>query len=169
MAFVEAFVDFFPTRHESARIFALCAAIFFVPLLVSQQLITGTLVNAMLIYSALRVRGSWSYVPAVIPSIAAMLAGILFGTTHAVLAMLPAIWAGNMALIFIMKRMVEIKDYATLLAGSAIAKTVIISASYLSLVYLIDLPNNFLQVFTYMQLITVILGGILAFLWNRYA
>jgi hypothetical protein len=162
MAFVEIDRDAFPSWHDGARIFVLCAAIFFVPLLFSQQLIAGTLVNAMLIYSALRIRGNWSYAPAVIPSVAAMLSGILFGAVHAVLIMLPFIWLGNMALIFIMKKMGAMKDYYKILLGSAIVKTAIISVSCLSLVYFAGLPSGLMQNFTYLQLITAILGGILA-------
>jgi hypothetical protein len=165
MAFVGIEKEVFPSWHDGARIFILCSAIFLVPLLFSQQLIIGTLVNAMLIYSALRVKGNWSYAPAVIPSIAAMLAGILFGAVHAVLIMLPFIWLGNMALIFMMKKLSSMKEYYRILLGSAIVKTAIISISCLALVYFAGLPNNLIQNFTYLQLITAVLGGILAHLF----
>jgi hypothetical protein len=160
MAFVDIGRDIFIARHEMIKVFALCFAIFLVPLLFSQQLVAGTLVNAMLIYSALRIRGSWSYAPAIIPSIAAMLAGILFGVAHAVLIMLPFIWIGNIALIFMMKSM---KDYAKSLATAAAVKTAILSVSVLALVTFAGVPSALIAGFTYLQLVTAISGGILAF------
>ncbi|MCX6773902.1 MAG: hypothetical protein NTY68_02775 [Candidatus Micrarchaeota archaeon] len=160
MAFVGIEKDIFAEKHETIKVFALCFAIFLVPLLFSQQLIAGTLVNAMLIYSALRIKGSWSYVPAVIPSVAAMLAGVLFGAAHAVLLMLPFIWLGNMSLIFVMKSM---KDYARSLATAAAVKTAILSVSVLALATFAGVPSALISSFTYLQLVTAISGGILAF------
>jgi len=161
MAFVETERGVFGIGYESLRIFALCLAIFFVPLLISQQLVTGTLVNAMLIYSALKVKGNWSYLPAMMPSVAAMLAGMLFGVSHAVLLMLPFIWLGNMALIFLMKKIGN-ERYWNGLAVSALVKTAMLSASVLALVNFAGLPSALIQSFTYLQLITAISGGILA-------
>ncbi|MEI7961939.1 MAG: hypothetical protein WCI04_06405, partial [archaeon] len=71
-------------------------ALFTIPFIIANQLIVGTLVNAILIKSAIDFKSKKVFLLSIIPSIAAFLAGILFGNlTHQVLLMLPFIWVGN--------------------------------------------------------------------------
>lgn len=148
--------------REEFELFAVCSIALFAPMLITQQLLLGTVVNAALIFSALRISGMKAYFPAFVPSIVAMLIGLVFGQpAAAAAAMLPFIWLGNAALMLIVRKMRD--AYWKAVTAAAAAKAAILFASSLALVYFAGLPAQILAAFGIMQFITAALGGALAY------
>jgi len=147
---------------EEFGLLALCAIAVFAPMLVTQQLFLGTIVNATLMVSALRISGLKAYLPAFLPSIITVMAGFVLGQpAAAVAAMLPFIWLGNAALMLIVRK---IRDgYWKAITAAAATKAAVLFASSLVLVYFAGLPAQILAVFGIMQFVTAMLGGALAY------
>jgi hypothetical protein len=140
---------------------AICAAAFLLPIIIGQQLVLGTLVNALLIVSALRIKSQYAYVPAFIPSIAAVAAGAVFGMpSQAIAAMVPFIWGGNVALMFIVRR---ISGFGKALPLAAIAKAALLFLSSFALASFGAFPVSAVQSFGMIQLATALMGGALAY------
>ncbi len=139
-----------------------------IPLMIpSPQLITGPLVNAMLILSALHVRGLKSYIPAIIPSIIAYGLGMLLGSnTPFIIYLMPFIWLGNFALITIYKYSLPntTGKWIKTMSISAVLKTITIFTGTLIIANHVHLPEQIYTVFGYMQIITALLGGFLAYI-----
>jgi hypothetical protein len=151
---------------EEFELFAFCAVAFLAPMLITQQILLGTIVNATLIFSALRISGMKAYLPAFIPSIITMLIGIVLGQpSSAVAAMLPFIWLGNATLMFIVRKMKD-NYWKAILAGAA-SKTALLVVSSFALVYFVGLPAQMLAVFGIIQFATATLGGIAAYAGTR--
>ena len=153
----------FPLANkEGFELFGLCAIAVFAPMLVTQQILLGTIVNATLIVSALRVSGTKTYIIAFIPSAIAMLLGLVFGMpSHAVALMLPFIWLGNATLMFIIRKLRD--AYWKAIAAAAVTKTAMLFVSSLALAYFAGLPAQVLAAFGIIQFITAMLGGALAY------
>jgi len=141
---------------------------FFIPLFFSHpQIITGALVNAFLILSALHFKGYKSLYLVFIPSIAALLRGVLFGPfTIFLVYMLPFIWIGNTILILIFKKMfvVEGKNYFVVLLIASLLKALFLFIMAYILFSFSLVPKLFLTAFGIMQFITACLGGVIAYL-----
>ncbi len=157
----------FKVKYENIELFFYSLVAFTIPLLFPHpQLLTGTLVNAFLIMTALHFRG-WKILPLVmLPSIAAVLNGVLFGPfTIFLLYMMPFIWLGNFALVYLFKKLHLVKgaDYFIAVGVSALGKAVFLFAVAYVLVAVNVLPAMFLTAMGAMQLGTAILGGIVAF------
>ncbi|MCX6710704.1 MAG: hypothetical protein NTZ02_01280, partial [Candidatus Woesearchaeota archaeon] len=90
---------------EVSEIILITAASFLIPFLIGHpQLIVGIAVNVLLIESALHIRDYKLAAPIILPSIAALLRGALFGGfTMYLVFMLPFIWVGNSILVFAVK------------------------------------------------------------------
>ena len=67
----------------------------------NSQIIVGTVVNTLLILSALNLKGFWKIAAVVTaPSVSTILSGFVFKSASVFMAwMIPAIWIGNFALI----------------------------------------------------------------------
>lgn len=157
----------FRERYENIELFLYSIAAFAIPLLVPHpQLLTGTVVNAFLIMAALHFRG-WKVAPLVIlPSMAAVLNGVLFGPfTVFILYMMPFIWLGNFVLVYLFKQLHAAKNinYWAALGGSAIAKAALLFGAAFLFVNVGVLPAMFLTAMGILQLGTAIAGGIVAF------
>jgi hypothetical protein len=147
---------------EGFELVLLCSAAFLAPMLVTQQIALGTIVNATLVLSALRISGAKAYLPAFIPSVVAMLLGIVLGQpSGAVAAMLPFIWLGNAMLMFVVRKIRD-KYWKALVTG-AMSKTALLFASSFALVYFVGLPAKMLAAFGIIQFATAMLGGTLAY------
>jgi hypothetical protein len=147
---------------EEFELFAFCSVAFLAPMLITQQAILGTIVNAMLVLSALRISGTKAYAPAFIPSIIAMLIGVVLGQpSGAVAAMLPFIWLGNATLMFVVRK-INNNYWKALLAGAA-SKAALLIVSSFALVYFLGLPAQMLAAFGMIQFLTALLGGTLAY------
>ena len=144
--------------------YSLLATSFLIPFLISgPQLLTGTVVNSLLFLFILQLR-SRKVVPMImLPSIGALLNGILFGKfTIFLLYFLPFIWVSNYVLIYSFKGL--LKKYPLILSMAV--------SSFLKFVFLLSVafifssmklvPVIFMQLMGLFQLYTALLGGILA-------
>jgi hypothetical protein len=136
---------------------------FLIPFLISgPQLLTGTLVNCLLI-SGVRFVDKKNYLfMAVLPSIAAVLNGLVFGKfTIFLVYFLPFIWLSNFILI---KSIIYLKGKLSLsfsITLSVIIKTMILFFTALIYFKFNFVPEIFLTAMGVFQLATGIMGGIL--------
>ena len=85
----------------------------------NSQIIIGSIVNTALIMAALNLKG-WKKIIGVVtmPSIATILGGYVFKTASVYMVyMIPAIWAGNLALVYSFKLIMLAKQKNYFLAG----------------------------------------------------
>jgi hypothetical protein len=140
---------------------------FSVPLFLAHpQILVGTVVNAMLITSALNIKG-YKLLPIILaPSLGALSAGILFGQLNIFLVYLvPFIWISNAILVFSFKIFKFHKKYnyvTTLIIGSVSKASFLFITSYL-LFKLNIIPSGLLSAMGIIQLITALSGGLLAY------
>jgi len=83
------------------------------------QIIVGSIVNTALIISAINIKG-WKKIVGIItlPSISAILGGYVFKTASVYMCyMIPAIWFGNFALIYLYKELLLKRKKNYFLAG----------------------------------------------------
>ncbi|MDE5830643.1 MAG: hypothetical protein K2H53_03010 [Clostridia bacterium] len=83
------------------------------------QIIVGSIVNVSLITAAINVKG-WKKIISIItlPSISTILGGYVFKTASVYMAyMIPAIWIGNFAIIYLYKLLLLKKDMNYFLTG----------------------------------------------------
>ena len=73
--------------------------------IINNQFLIGPAVNAALIIGAITLRGLWKVLPVVfMPSVAAISLNLFFAVgNNFMLFMIPAIWAGNLALVLVFK------------------------------------------------------------------
>ena len=142
---------------------------FILPFILShstQQLIVGSIVNMMIILSAFHLK-KWEAAPLMIlPTIGVISAAQLFGTfTIKLLYMMPFIWVGNFLLFGLIKKLfVEKKvNYVMSLPISIMAKTLLLFSVAFIFVSLGFLPKLFLTAMGIVQIITALIGGILAY------
>lgn len=142
---------------------------FLVPLAIpSPQIIVGSIVNALLFVSAIKVRSSkWLAAVVILPSVAAFSRGLIFGPfTVFLFYFLPFIWAGNWVLIAVFKKIYE-KSFFAGVALSSLAK---VSLLFLAANFYVSqkaAPAIFLKSMGFLQLETALLGGLLAFIVTR--
>ena len=163
-----AFVYSNKTELKYGLLFGL--VLFLTPFISSNQLIVGTIVNALLIKAAVDFKSKKAFLLSIVPSIAAFSAGFLFGgLTHQVILMLPFIWAGNLALMIILRKMFVKQRksflYSSLAAGTA--KTALLFLAALALFTLSLAPAVVLTAFGIMQFVTAQAGGIIVLLSNK--
>lgn len=143
-----------------------CVIAFFIPLFSSSQLITGTVVNFLLIIGALNIR-KYKLIPIIVmPSLGVLFFGMLFGKfTMFLIYMLPFIWFGNSLLIFVFKffNLAKRMNYfSTLFIGASIKAGVLFFSALILFKFGI-VPIMFLTAMGIMQFYTALLGGGLAF------
>ncbi len=142
---------------------------FFLPFVLShttQQLIVGSIVNLMIVMAAFHLK-KWEAMPLMIlPTIGVISAGALFGTfTKYLLYMMPFIWVGNFLLFAGVKKLYveKKKNYALALPIAAIVKTALLFAVAFIFVSMGLMPSIFLTAMGIVQLVTALIGGIVAF------
>lgn len=154
----------FAVRPESVWEFAAyLLLLLFVPLAfghlqgLPNQLFVGSAVNFLLALAALRISAQWKILPiVVVPSLGAYLSGIVFGaSTAALLYFIPAIWLGN----YVYVRMLRRNAKAVGVAYAALAKSALLFAVALVLVYAALVPSQFLIAMGPLQLATALVGG----------
>lgn len=93
---------------EFAEFLILCFLAFMIPFVIGHpQLLVGVLVNTFLVLSALNIGMRKVGVLAALPSLGVLARGMLFGPfTFSLVFMLPFIWIGNIALIWVVKELV---------------------------------------------------------------
>lgn len=143
-----------------------------IPLGKYQQLVVGTIVNASFVLTALYTKGSIKTIAiATLPSVSTILGGFLFGgMTLYSKTMIPAIWLGNFAFIFIYKFMYVNKkiNYPVSAIIAIVLKAAIIYLGFTLMVNFMTVPemvkNTLNTSMGVTQLITATCGSVLAFL-----
>lgn len=135
------------------------------------QIIVGSLVNTVLIISAIHIKG-WKKIVGIItmPSISTIVSGYIFGTASVYMVyMIPAIWLGNFALIYAYKYSLlgKNKNYFLASVVGIIVKVWIIFASFECLnafkIFPPKMVDNLQTAMGMTQLITATIGAIIAF------
>jgi len=137
----------------------------------NSQLIIGSIVNTALIMTALNLKG-WKKILGVVtmPSIATILGGYVFKTASVYMVyMIPAIWAGNFALVYSFKLIMLAKQKNYFLAGivGIIVKVAVIFGCFSILKAIGIFPNKLVSTLqiamSSTQAITATIGMIIAF------
>lgn len=131
------------------------------------QWVVGSVVNMLLILAALRLpRRHWLPL-AVLPSLAALARGLVFGPfTLFLLFFLPAIWLGNLALMLALRRLSHWPVGLALLPAAALKGSLLYG---MALVYVRAdvVPEMFLTAMGLIQLQTALLGGLAALAFGQ--
>jgi len=127
------------------------------PLLIPKpQILLGTLINALFIFSVTRFGLKKTIPLLLIPSILSYTQGLLFGSsTIFLLYLIPFIAISNFALIYLYKK-INI-PYVNILISASI-KALILYSAVLLLMKLTNMPQAFLQAMGMIQFITALLG-----------
>ena len=146
--------------------------IFMVPaLLGGPQLLVGSAVNAILVLTAFRVRGTVKNITVIIlPGISALLHGVFLGSlTPYLLYLLPAVWTGNFCLLFGIKFLYlsKQKKYAVALIAAAGMKVLVIFIPALILYSFNKVPAALLPIMSVIQAVTALTGGVTGFLVHK--
>ena len=157
----------FENSYELIEMFVYSLIAFFVPFFIGQpQLVVGTIVNAMLITSALDIRGAKLLPVILLPALATLSRGLVFGPfTIYLLYLIPFIWIGNSLLIFTFKLFNLKKNnnyFITLFLGSLIKSGFLFAITYVLFLFGI-VPVIFLTAMGLLQLGTAIAGGLIAY------
>jgi hypothetical protein len=154
------------SMNANVELIIYSALAFFVPLAIGHpQFVVGVLVNCAIVLSALNLK-EYKLLPVIIlPSLAVLSRGIIFGPfTMYLVYMIPFIWAGNFILLFAFKELKlrrKLKGIYTLAIG-AISKSAVLFLSAFILVKSGILPSPFLVSMGIIQFYTAIAGGALA-------
>jgi hypothetical protein len=123
------------------------------------QIITGILVNTVLVVAALRLKFYQALPVILLPSIGALASGFIFGPfTVFLIYMIPFIWIGNTILVLTYKK-INNKIFA--LIFSSALKALFLFSMALLLYKLNIIPVIFLTTMGVLQLITALAGGII--------
>lgn len=137
----------------------------------NSQLIVGSVVNTVLVTSALNLKG-WSKTIFVVtmPSISTIMSGYVFKSASVYMVwMIPAIWIGNFVLIFAFKYIMLAKEKNYFLAAilGIIVKVSIIFSFFMILkafnIFPEKLVSNLQKAMSITQLITASIGCLIAF------
>ncbi len=158
-----------PEETEKIEFILLAAVAFAVPLLLrGPQLLVGSVVNLMLVSAAINIRGWKRVLPLIVlPSIATVLGGVLFGPmTIFLIYLVPVIWLGNTALVATFRYMYVLRrqNYGISLLASASFKVLILASSTVLLIHLSVLPAAFAYPMSVVQMATALIGGSGAYL-----
>lgn len=174
---------------EIIEIICICLGVFAIPLIVPQllsaifgatsiiasnsQYVVGSLVNTLLILAGVNTNG-WKKVAGIVtlPSISALMGGLVLKTSSIyTLYMIPAIWIGNFAIIYLYRYLFVKKNFNYIVTSivAIITKCVAIYLGFQLLVVANIIPGAS-KVFTALnvamgmnQLITATIGSIIAF------
>ena len=141
----------------------------------NSQLIVGSIVNTILVISALNLKGWTKIIPIVtMPSISTILSGYVFKSASVFMVyMIPAIWVGNFALVFAFKyiMLANKKNYLLSSIIGVIAKVAIIFGFFIVLktfnVFPEKIVTNLQKAMGITQLITASIGCLIAFIFYK--
>jgi hypothetical protein len=128
------------------------------PLLIkSPQILVGSIVNFVLIFSVLRFGIKKTLPSVILPSLIAYSSNVLFGgATYFLLFFLPVIVLGNLVFVTLIKNL-KLSIFSVLISG--ICKTLVLFLFAYIFVNHFHLPSLFLSSMGYIQLITSAIGG----------
>lgn len=153
--------------QENIETIAYSALVFLVPFMIGHpQFLVGTLVNAALILGALNVR-NYKLLPIVmLPSIAVLSKGLIFGPfTIFLVYLIPFIWASNFIIVLMFKKFnldMGFNKWISLGAAALLKAAFLFLAAFI-MIKLSVLPALFLTTMGLFQLYTALAGGVLAF------
>lgn len=137
----------------------------------NSQIIVGSVVNTALIITAINIKG-WKKIAGIItlPSISAILGGYVFKTASVYMCyMIPAIWLGNFALVYLYKKLLLEKQKNYFLSGivGIIVKVAIIYLSFSAInlfgIFPQKLVQNLQTAMGLTQAITATIGMVIAY------
>jgi len=136
------------------------------PLLIPKpQVLLGTLINALFIFSTIRFGLKRTLPLLFIPSILSYIQGLLFGSsTIFLLYLIPFIVFSNFALVYLYKKINL--PYVNILISASI-KALILYSAVLLLMKFTNMPQAFLQAMGMIQFITALLGATIATLVHK--
>lgn len=145
---------------ETVLRYGLILSTILIPLLISKpQLLVGSAVNAILLIHTFKYGFKKTLPLYFIPSIASLSRGLLFGGfTPFLLYLLPFIISSNILLGYVANTK---KNILSTILGVLLKYAFLFSSTYM-LVQFTNLPNIFLTSMGYIQLITGVVGGIVA-------
>lgn len=145
--------------------YSLLASAFLIPTLISgPQLLTGTVVNALLFLFVSQTRSKKVLPLILLPSVGALLNGLVFGTaTVFLLYFIPFIWLANYSLTESFRYLLQKNSYIVSVGISAGIKSALLFSFAYILTNLHVVPLQFLQLMGLFQLYTALFGGILAY------
>ncbi len=113
----------------------------------NSQIIVGTIVNLLLVITALNITGYKKIFGIItMPSIATILSGYIFKGPQIsfMIMMIPAIWLGNFALVYLIKKLYLKYKVNYILSGiiSILAKVLIIAGYFLLISNIVAMPNK---------------------------
>ena len=158
------FLSRFKTRKEFLSITTYSFFLLLFPVIIVNQLILGTIVNALLIKSSLSYSLKRIALLCFLPSISVLATGFLFGNLSAqLLLMIPFIWLGNFTITFVSRKLFveKKKNYFTSTFLAGVGKTILLLTSTSILLFFILVPAIFLTMFGINQLITAVSGAII--------
>ena len=140
--------------------------IFFIPAFVHQQLLTGPIVNALLVLSFLHLGKSKAFFLALIPSTVALSRGLL---PLALAPMVPFIMISNCLYLEVFAQMqskAQLKNFLTIFLASAVKAIFLFAISKLLMEGIIvgPLSSKIAMMMSWPQFATALLGGSLALL-----
>ena len=138
---------------------------------VHSQLIVGSIVNAMIIISALKIKGFKNIFVITMPSISTIMSGYIFKTASIyMIYMIPFIWLGNFLLLYLYKFLFLKKEKNYFLTGiiSILLKVLVIFIGFLILKSFNIFPSKTVNVLeaamSITQIYTAFIGMLVAYI-----
>ena len=137
----------------------------------NSQLIVGSIVNTVLVITALNIKG-WTKILFIVtmPSISTILSGYVFKSASVYMVwMIPAIWVGNFALVYVFKYIIleKKKNYFLATSLGIMCKVTIIFGFFMILKAFNIFPEkiilNLQKAMSIIQLITATIGCIVSY------
>lgn len=146
------------------------AVSFLIPFFVTgPQLLTGSVINTLLFLSVYFFDKKKTLPLLILPSLGAVGNGLLFGTfTPFLLYFLPFVWGGNYVLTQVFEYTHKRQSIAVAIAASSVLKAAFLYVAASFYVGYRIVPALFLQAMGLFQLITALLGGVVAFSIYKY-
>ncbi|MBN2015377.1 hypothetical protein JW766_00920 [Candidatus Dojkabacteria bacterium] len=149
--------------RELLELILLSAVSFLIPVFIGHpQVFVGIVVNTLIVRSALTMK-SWKNLPTILlPSLGALVRGVLFGPfTSYLFFLIPVIWTGNFILTYLVKKLSR-RSFLSVAVFSSVCKAAVIFAFTLMLVKVSVIPDLFLKSMGIIQVITALAGTTIA-------
>jgi hypothetical protein len=149
--------------------YSLLISAFLIPTIISgPQILTGTMVNTLLFLFVMQLNSKRILPIIILPSIGAVLNGILFGKfTIFLLYFLPFIWIGNYLLVHTFRSFSKKYSFIASMVVSSVFKCIFLFIVAYIFISIKVVPMLFLQLMGLFQLYTALLGGLLALLIQK--
>jgi len=159
-----------PAIWQTRGFVFLSLAVFIIPFSLGHwQFLTGSLVNACLFLSALVLSRKNSWPVIVLPSLAVLSRGLIFGPlTIFLVYLLPLIWLGNFVLVYLFGKFLPSLKFPLSILLASLGKALLLFSFTFLLFGFGILPKLFLTTMGVNQFITAVLGGFLAWVIYKF-